>query len=155
MFKYFLAGLIFLLILIFGMIYILDCFNDDEDNNNGQKTIKRKNNYFEVMSELEARMMDIEILSDYFNGVSFQGYQVTEDAIINTYSYVDANQIAYKTFIENQRTEKLQERIKSDLVKYLDRNYSLKIAPGFTFRDYIVIDAGVYRRVLVKRVTAL
>lgn len=155
MFKYFLAALIFLLILIFGMIYILDCFNDDEDNNNGQKTIKRKNNYFEVMSELEARMMDVDILSGYFNGVNFQGYQVTEDAIINTYSFVDANELTYKTFIENQRTERLQERIKSDLVNYLDRNYSLKIAPGFTFRDYIVIDAGVYRRVLVKRVTAL
>lgn len=161
MFKYFLTALIFLLLFTFGLLYILfylfDDDGDDDDNDNvcGQGIAKKRNLYFTTMTELEARMMDIEVLSYYFDGVTFNGYQVTEDAIINTYSFVEANDTTYRAFIENLRIERLQERIKSDLVHYLDRNYSLKIAPGFTFRDYIVIDAGVYRRVLIKRVTAL
>lgn len=160
MFKYYLVALIFLLLLTFGLIYILyylldDDDKDDKDNNCDQEIIKHRNYYFTTMTELEARMMDIEVLSNYFDGVSFQGCHVIEDGIINTYAFVDANAITYQTFIQNQRTARLQERIKADLVRYLDKNYSLRIGPGFTFNDYIIIDATVYRRVLIKRVTAL
>lgn len=156
MFKYFISALVFLLLLIFGMMYILGCFkDDDEDDENDKEDLKQRNDYFKTMTELEARMMDVEILSKFFDGVIFQKFEVFEDAIINTYFFVDANDGTYNAFIKNQKIERLQERIKADLVNYLDRNYSLRVAPGFTFKDYIEVDASVYRRVLIKRVTAL
>lgn len=161
MFKFFIVGLLFLLILLFGLLfwaYFLEKIRRGKDCNNdqdGENKEIRYNDYFSHMSELEARMEDIEVLSNYFDGVVFQGFEMTETHLVSTYSFVEAKDIIFKTYIENERIAKLQELIRSDLVRFFDRYYSSFIFPGFSYNKYIEVDAGVYRRIKIKRVRTL
>lgn len=157
MFRFYLISLIFLLILIFGMSFILIYFADFFDNldfKNNLNREKTRNNYFDLMSEQEVRWADIDVLDVYFEGASYRGVTFSDDCIIHSYSYIDANPVNAKWMIDNGKIEKLEMKIKSDLVKFLDRNFSDKICPGFTFWDYVEVDASVYRRVNIKRFTA-
>lgn len=157
MFKYYLIALIFLLFLIFGMLFILVYFADFFENLNFKNNLnqeKKRNNFFDLMTEQEARLSDLDVLDVYFEGASFRGVTFANDCIIHNYSYIDANAVNAKWMIDDGKIEKLELKIKSDLVKFLDRNFSEKVCPGFTFWDYVEVDASVYRRLIIKRFTA-
>lgn len=153
MFKYYIIALLFLLILIFAFSFWADRLDKNKKKDVDGK--KQYNGFFQVVSELEARFSDIEVLDEYFDGVAFEGVRYCDGCILNYYSYVDANDVTKRDYIDKERTEKLQERIKRDIVKFFDRNYSLFIGPGFTYKNYIEVDSRVYRRVVVKRITIL
>lgn len=158
MFKYYIIALLFLLILIFAFLFWADRLDKNDKNKDvdaKSRGEKHYNGFFRFVEEMEARLSDIEVLDTYFDGVAFEGIRCFDDCICSYYSYVDANDVTKRDYVDKERTAKLQERIKRDIVKFFDRNYSLFIGPGFTFKDYIEVDTKVYRRVVVKRITIL
>jgi hypothetical protein len=157
MFKYFLIAFLFLFGLIFLFVYLIyktDVIEKINAFNEKNKPLAY-NNFFSDMNENEVRWAETDILEYYFDGLIFRDFRVVDDAIIHTYNYVAANETIFRDYVKAERMGKLQERIKADIVKYYDRYYSSQFGPGFSYYDFIEVDASIYRRVVVKKVTIL
>ena len=110
-------------------------------------------NVFSVMPETEILKIDRQLLSKYFEGIDFQGYNsVSNRKIIYLYTYVSPEPIVNSRYVARKKLADLEDIINSEFRSYFNDNYSKFLMPGVDFKNHmhVFITKGAGRVYIVR-----